>query len=487
MGSGARPFGAHVLARQARPPGDGQRVHVARALGPHHGLPVLRAGLRPGHAASASTAATTCSSRPSACSRRRPASRWTSRSSPPTIEFVQLDARRGPRRRAASRVTPHAAAALGRLLRLPLRERRQDASSTPPTPSTSSRTAPQTERFVGVLPRRGPGDLRRHVLARRRDLGEGRLGPLEQHRRRRALPDGAAPSTWCCSTTSRPTTTRPSKACCRETRRFEELTRGTQAAEGLGRLRRAGDRALSASGRVPRRRARAARRRCSLLLRFAPPPVAALAQRRSSTATSALLPRERVARPRRHRRDRRGRARRATASGPGRAPASRELIVAHRRRRAAAIGVDLFFPEPDRFSPAGRRRAAGGPAADVAREAARPAVERRALAAALARGPVVLGVAGLETRRPALRAARRGAPPVRYRRRRRAGAARVSAGTCGACREIDAAPRATACCSVDPEGSVIRARALVGARVGDVTVPALRVEMLRVATGRRRC
>ena len=41
-----------------------------------------------------------------------------------------------------------------------------------------------------VLPRRRPGDLRRHVFARRRHLGQGRLGPLEQRRRRRAVPAG---------------------------------------------------------------------------------------------------------------------------------------------------------------------------------------------------------------------------------------------------------------------------------------------------------
>ena len=41
-----------------------------------------------------------------------------------------------------------------------------------------------------LLPRRRPRHLRRHVLARRCDLGQGRLGPFEQHRRRRAVPDG---------------------------------------------------------------------------------------------------------------------------------------------------------------------------------------------------------------------------------------------------------------------------------------------------------
>ena len=68
-------FGEHVLARQGGRPATRERLHVARALGPHHGLPLLRAGLRARARASASTAATTCSSTPSACSSRRRASR----------------------------------------------------------------------------------------------------------------------------------------------------------------------------------------------------------------------------------------------------------------------------------------------------------------------------------------------------------------------------------------------------------------------------
>ena len=91
---------------------------------------------------SASTAATTSASTPSACSRPPPCF---------PVDFSQLaadhrvreararPAQRGlrPRRDAAP------AAALGRLLRLPLREATARASSTRPTPSTSSRTAPR--------------------------------------------------------------------------------------------------------------------------------------------------------------------------------------------------------------------------------------------------------------------------------------------------------------------------------------------------------
>ncbi len=106
------------------PPGDGQRLHVAHALGPHHGLPLLRAGLRPGHRHPHPRLPRRRSSRRSAGSRSRP--RFP-------VPFSQLAAQH--RVRAASqpgethevggvKVTPAAAAPLGRLLRLPLRARR---------------------------------------------------------------------------------------------------------------------------------------------------------------------------------------------------------------------------------------------------------------------------------------------------------------------------------------------------------------------------
>ena len=73
---------------------------------------------------SASTAATTCSSRPSACSSRRRASRWSSTQLGATIEFVKLEP---DKTYEVSRPHGHAApaAARRRFLRLPLRARRQ--------------------------------------------------------------------------------------------------------------------------------------------------------------------------------------------------------------------------------------------------------------------------------------------------------------------------------------------------------------------------
>ena len=97
-------------------------------------------------------------------------------------------------------------------------------SSTRPTPSTSSTTRPRAPRFAKFFRDADVVDLRRDVLARRSDLGQGGLGPFEQHRRRRAVPARRAPSICACSITSRRSTTRRSRVL-EETRRYEEITR----------------------------------------------------------------------------------------------------------------------------------------------------------------------------------------------------------------------------------------------------------------------
>ena len=75
-----------------------------------------------------------------------------------------------------------------------------------------------------VLPQRRRRDLRCDVLARRGDLGQGRLGPFEQHRRRRAVPArrGAAPVPVPSRAGAR---RRGASTMLEETRRYEEITR----------------------------------------------------------------------------------------------------------------------------------------------------------------------------------------------------------------------------------------------------------------------
>lgn len=159
--------------------------------------------------------------------------------------------------------------------------------------------------------------------------------------------------------------------------------------------------------------------------------------------------------------------------------------VAHLLRRIAdaepaAIGVDLLFPEPDRFSPSEIARDVQDVSADVARRLRSLPSNDAALAAAIRGQKVVLGIAGLES------------PDPRFVRPPAAAPILIAhapdlelrgfAGHLQSLPLIDAAAAGRGLLSVDPESSVIR-RALAAARIGDVIVPALSVEMLRVATG----
>jgi len=146
----------------------------------------------------------------------------------------------------------------------------------------------------------------------------------------------------------------------------------------------------------------------------------------------------------------------------------------------AAIGIDLLFPEPDRFSPAEVAREVQELSADVARRLRSLPSNDAALASAIAGHAVVLGIAGLEEADPRFERPPAAAPVLI------AGASRIAlrhfAGHLQSLPLLDRAAAGRGLLSVDPESSVIR-RALAVARVGDVIVPALSVEMLRVATG----
>ncbi|MGH8688216.1 MAG: CHASE2 domain-containing protein, partial [Burkholderiales bacterium] len=77
-----------------------------------------------------------------------------------------------------------------------------------------------------------------------------------------------------------------------------------------------------------------------------------------------------------------------------------ELITAIAAADPAAIGVDLLFPEPDRFSPSQIASDVEDLSADVARRLRRLPSNDAALAAALRGHRVVLGIAGLESPDP---------------------------------------------------------------------------------------
>lgn len=146
----------------------------------------------------------------------------------------------------------------------------------------------------------------------------------------------------------------------------------------------------------------------------------------------------------------------------------------------AAIGVDMLFPEPDRFSPAQVASEVQELSTDVARRLRALPSNDAALAAAVQGRAVVLGIAGLEVADPRFARPPPAAPVLI------AGGAdtalRRFAGHLQSLPAIDDAAAGRGLLSVDPESNVIR-RALAAARIGDVIVPALSVEVLRVASG----
>lgn len=135
-----------------------------------------------------------------------------------------------------------------------------------------------------------------------------------------------------------------------------------------------------------------------------------------------------------------------------------ELMSAIARAGPAAVGVDLLFVEPDRSAPG----------ADAA------------LAQALQGRKFALGIAGLDHADRRFRVPPRAAP-VRQSSARELPLRRFVAHLQSR-PEIDQAAAGRGLSSVDTADRVIRRVPLV-ARVGEVTVPALSVEMLRIAAG----
>ena len=143
-----------------------------------------------------------------------------------------------------------------------------------------------------------------------------------------------------------------------------------------------------------------------------------------------------------------------------------ELVSRIAELEPAAIGLDLLFPEPDRFSPAEVSRLI--PLPDELAQSLQTLPSNDAWLAQAIRGRnVVLAIAGLEER-PA-----QSSPPLREYGRALASVP-----------EIDEAAAGRGLISVDlPERSVRRVPLV--ARVGDVPVPALALELWRVGTGAR--
>ena len=140
-----------------------------------------------------------------------------------------------------------------------------------------------------------------------------------------------------------------------------------------------------------------------------------------------------------------------------------ELLSRIAEQKPAAIGFDLLFAEPDRFSPAQISRLIELPEELAKRLRALPSNDVR-LAQAMRGRKVVLAIAGMDEREP------QGSPPLRE-----------FSSALASVPEIDQAAAGRGLISVAPE-RIVRRVPLV-ARIGGNVVPALSLELWRVASG----
>jgi serine phosphatase RsbU (regulator of sigma subunit) len=155
-----------------------------------------------------------------------------------------------------------------------------------------------------------------------------------------------------------------------------------------------------------------------------------------------------------------------------------ELVTRIAKGRPLVVGMDIFFPEPDRYSPGSLAARLEGKAPDIAARLRGMPSNDALLGSALAAVPSVLGVAGLETKDARFAGPPR-APPVRYLDGAGEGI-RSYPGHLRNVPEIDAGAAGHGLYSVDLEGGVARRLQMVG-RFDGATVPTLAVEMIRVA------
>jgi adenylate cyclase len=149
--------------------------------------------------------------------------------------------------------------------------------------------------------------------------------------------------------------------------------------------------------------------------------------------------------------------------------------------RPAAIGLAILMAEPDRLSPARLPEMVAGLDPDMAQRLSRLRGNDTVLAEAMRGQPVVLGIAGLESRAPEATTEVRHAPvrsiggdPAPFLRRFEAALHSVD--------EIDRAALGHGLTSVDLERGVVRRVPLLAMVAGRV-VPSLGLEMLRVGEG----
>ena len=156
-----------------------------------------------------------------------------------------------------------------------------------------------------------------------------------------------------------------------------------------------------------------------------------------------------------------------------------ELVSLIADAKPAAIALDIFFAEPDRYSPAALGKVITLPP-DLAASLARLDSSDAVLGRALKRVPTALAVAGLESADERFAGAP-GAPPFRYFGGSEAGLRRWP-GFLHNTKEVDAGAASHGLVSADFEGGIARRQQFV-ARVGEHAIASLGVELVRLAVG----
>jgi adenylate cyclase len=150
--------------------------------------------------------------------------------------------------------------------------------------------------------------------------------------------------------------------------------------------------------------------------------------------------------------------------------------------RPAAVGIDILMPEPDRFSPSQLSTMIAAIDGDLAARLRELPSNDAVFAAALRGQPVVLGVAGVDGGADNVARVPVHAPPVRAIGGDPAPHLRRFDAVLRTLDEIERAAAGDGLLNVEPEARAVRRIPLV-ARVGDVVVPSLALELFRVASG----
>jgi adenylate cyclase len=158
-----------------------------------------------------------------------------------------------------------------------------------------------------------------------------------------------------------------------------------------------------------------------------------------------------------------------------------ELIERIATYQPAAIGIDIIMPEPDRMSPARFAESLPHINPDLRKQLLKLPDNDHVLAAVLGRTPSVLGAAGFDYPTTTTTTTMRAAPIV-VRGREATPFVRHFPAVLKSLPELENAASGQALLNTDMEKGVVRRIPLI-ATVGEMLVPSLSLELLRVASG----